>query len=340
MEQTTIGRYQLRQELAQGGTGVVYRAYDPLLKREVALKVLWAHLFAGKPDLAQQFEREAEIIASLEHHSIIPLYDFGRDGEQRYFVRRFMKGGTLAARLAGVPLTLEETTGILVRVGSALQKAHSSGVTHRDLRPNNVLFDEGGYAYLSDFGMIKTENLPEVTSDGVQTLGIPAYMSPEQLEGRTVDGRSDIYSLGIILFEMLAGRKPFDHSSVARLIVMQLTQPAPSLLQVNPALPPGLEAVIQRAMAKEPESRYLSADEMVQAFREAVDAPVAAVPHRSGVTIPLPGKPAAEKDRARPQEAATALAAVGKHVEAAEAWCEAEELEEAAGQYELAGRWS
>lgn len=341
MAQATIGRYEIRDELGQGGMGIVYRAYDPLLKREVALKVLQPQLFDKDPGLAARFEQEAEIIASLEHHSIIPLYDFGRDGEKRYFVRRFMKGGALGDLMTKGPLKLDETTGILARVGSALDKAHSRGIVHRDLKPNNILFDEGGYAYLSDFGIIKTENLPESKGEAVQIMGTPAYMSPEQLDGRTVDGRSDVYSLGVILYEMLAGSKPYDHASVARLIVMHLTQPVPSILRANPTLPAGLEAVIQKAMAKEPENRYPTAVAMIQALEVVADEPLTAVPLRSAAfAVPLADELPGEASRAGRQETAVALAEAGKHLEAAEVWCQADDLEQAAEQYELAGRWS
>ncbi len=340
MGQTTIGRYQIRQELGQSEIGVVYLAYDPLLKREVAVKVLQPHLFADDPQLAKRFEQEAETIASLEHHSIIPLYDFGQDGEMRYFVRRYMKGGTLRDRLANGPLNLDETIAILGRVGSALDKAHSSGITHRDLKPTNILFDEGGFAYLSDFGIIKTENLPKPQSDVVQITGTPAYMSPEQLDGGTVDNRSDIYSLGIVLYEMLAGKKPFDHTSAARVIVMHLTQPAPDILLANPVLPPGANTVIQKAMAKEPENRYPTAGAMFLALESLADSPAGTpvVASRSPVSaIPPTGKP---PDTAHIQGSAVALAQEGKHTEAAELWCQANDLEQAAEQYELAGHWS
>lgn len=344
MAQPTIGRYQIRQELGQSEIGVVYLAYDPLLKREVAIKVLQPQLFAEDPQLAKRFEQEAEIIASLEHHSIIPLYDFGQNGEMRYFVRRFMKGGTLGDRLATGPLALDETIAVLGRVGSALDKAHGRGVIHRDLKPNNILFDEGGFAYLSDFGIIKTENLPRSQSEAVQITGAPAYMSPEQLDGGTVDKSSDIYSLGIVLYEMLTGKKPFDHTSVARVIVMHLTQPVPDALLANPALPPSVNTVIQKAMAKEPENRYPTAGAMFLALESLAAQPAdqsadsQASPAKGGKSTILSGEKT--PDVADKQGAAAAFAQVGKHVEAAELWCQVNDLQQAAEQYELGGRWS
>ena len=236
--------------------GTVYRAYDPTLGREVALKVLQPQLHMQEAQFAMRFEREARAIASLEHGSIVSLYEFGEDGEWIYIVMRLMKGGTLGERLERGPMSLEETIGILRRVGSALDRAHSRGIVHRDLKPANILFDEEGDAYLTDFGIVKAEDSTGLKTKTGQALGTPQYMSPEQLEGMELDGRSDIYSLGIILYEMLSGSRPYEGASTARVIAMQLTAPVPSIVEANPDLPPELEAVIKKAMAKEPEERY------------------------------------------------------------------------------------
>ena len=278
MTQQKIGRYEIRDELGAGGMGTVYLAHDPKLRRDVALKVLQPQLFLQDPDFSLRFEREVTTIASLEHSSIVPLHDFGEDGEWLYFVMRLMNGGTLEDRIAQGPIALDEMTRILRRIASALDKAHSRGIVHRDLKPGNILFDDDGDAYLADFGIVKTEDSTGIKTRTGLALGTPQYMSPEQLEGRTLDGRSDIYSLGIVLYEMLSGSKPFDHESAAQVIVMHLRDPAPSLVEANPDLPPGLDDVIQKSMAKEPQLRYATASEMMQAVQVAALQEKAAAP--------------------------------------------------------------
>ena len=207
MSELTIGRYEIRDELGEGGMGTVYRAYDPTLGREVALKVLQPQLYREDPQFSMRFEREARTIASLEHSSIVSLYEFGEDGEWLYIVMRLMEGGTLRERLEQGPLGLEETIAIVRRIGSALDKAHSRGIVHRDLKPGNILFDEDGEAFLSDFGIVKAEDSTGLKTRTGMALGTPHYMSPEQLDGKEVDGRSDIYSLGVVLYEMLSGEQ-------------------------------------------------------------------------------------------------------------------------------------
>ena len=267
MSELTIGRYEIRDELGEGGMGTVYRAYDPTLGREVALKVLQPQLYREDPQFSMRFEREARTIASLEHSSIVSLYEFGEDSEWLYIVMRLMEGGTLRERLERGPLGLEETIAIVRRIGGALDKAHSRGIVHRDLKPGNILFDEDGEAFLSDFGIVKAEDSTGLKTRTGMALGTPHYMSPEQLDGKEVDGRSDIYSLGVVLFEMLSGERPYDHESLVRLAMMHLTSPVPNIVEANPGLPPDLETVINKAMAKEPAERYGTAGEMVEALK-------------------------------------------------------------------------
>ncbi len=276
----TIGRYEIREEIGEGGMGMVYRAYDLEQEREVAIKVLQRQPFTVDPDYAARFDQEARTIATLEHSSIVPLYETGKDGEWRYIVMRLMKGGTLAERLEQGPLSLEETTGILAQIGGALDKAHRSGIVHRDLKPANILFDEDGHAFLSDFGIakiVKAQDVVEPKTKTGQILGTPQYMSPEQLDGEKLDGRSDIYSLGVVLFEMLSGRKPYDDESPGEIIAMHKRDAIPSIVKANSELPRKLEAVIQKAMAKKREDRYATAAGMVKALRQAGESDRAAI---------------------------------------------------------------
>lgn len=269
MTERTIGRYEIRDELGQGGMGTVYLGYDSTLEREVAIKVLSPQLFMQDAEFSTRFEREAKTIASLDHGSIVSLYEFGEDEEWLYFVMRFMKGGTLHDRIKSGPISLPDSISIFKRVGSALDKAHSRGIVHRDMKPGNILFDEDNEAYLSDFGIVKMDDETGIKTQTGHTLGTPQYMSPEQLDGKPLDGRSDIYSMGIILYEMLSGEKPFDDPSYAQIIVMHLTLPVPDILEKMPDLPKDVDAVIKKAMAKDPDNRYSSAGEMVEAMRLA-----------------------------------------------------------------------
>lgn len=290
MVQQTIGRYEIRQELGEGGMGTVYLAYDPDLEREVALKVLQPQLFMLDSEYAARFEREVKTITALEHGSIVSLYEYGHDNEWYYFVMRLMRGGSLRDRIEEGPLSLQDANQIVQRVGSALAKAHRKGIVHRDLKPGNILFDEDGAAYLGDFGVVKVEDSIDLKTRTGQTLGTPHYMSPELIDGKQIDSRSDIYALGIVLYEMLTGSKPYDHDSSARVIVMQLTAPLPDVLAENPDLPPQVQAIIYKAMAKDPVDRYNSVDQFTRDLQAVVDAPpvtAAAVPPQQPAAKPV-----------------------------------------------------
>lgn len=279
MSEKKIGRYAIKSELGRGGMATVDLAYDPVLEREVALKLL-PNYFAHDPEFSAHFEREAKTVAALEHGSIVSMYDYGEDGQWPYFVMRLMKGGSLKDRIADGPISLEEAARIVSRVAGALDKAHSKGIVHRDLKPGNVMFDEDGAAYLGDFGIVKLAESSESYTRTGNTLGTPAYMSPEQADGKPdIDGRSDIYSLGIILYEMLAGTQPYTHESMPRLMIMHLTAPIPNILEARPDLPAGVQAVIEKAMAKDRDERYETAEAMVAAVQAVLDEKkVTAVP--------------------------------------------------------------
>ncbi|MCA9952558.1 MAG: serine/threonine-protein kinase, partial [Anaerolineales bacterium] len=255
MTPETIGHYQIRRELGRGGMAIVYVAYDPRFEREVAIKVLPSY-FVHEEDFKARFEREAKTLAHLEHYAIVPVYDYGEDGSP-FLVMRFMRGGTLGDKLEKGPLTLSEAVEVIRRIGSALDAAHDRGLVHRDLKPDNILFDQYGQAYLSDFGIVKLAETSAAFTKTGGILGTPAYMSPEQATGsKTVDRRSDIYALGVILYEMLAGKAPYKADTPVRLIMKHVTEPVPNIMVDNPELPLGCETVVRRAMAKDPTSRY------------------------------------------------------------------------------------
>ncbi len=196
-----IGRYEIKAELGRGGMATVFHAYDPRFKRDVAVKVL-PREFLHDLTFRERFEREAQTIAALEHQAIVPVYDFGEEEGQPYLVMRYMPGGSLADRLAQGALSIQGVAQILTRLAPALDKAHSQGIIHRDLKPANILFDDEDNPYLSDFGIAK---LVEATAalTGSAIIGTPAYMSPEMAKGEEVDGRSDVYGMAVLLFEML-----------------------------------------------------------------------------------------------------------------------------------------
>ena len=289
MAARTIGRYVVREEIGQGGMATVYRAFDPHFQRDVAIKVLPLH-FLHDPRFRARFEREARIVAGLQHPAIVPVYDFGEDGTQPYLVMSLMSGGSLEDRLRQGPMPLAETERIIGRLAPALDAAHQRGVIHRDLKPANILFDQWNEPYLTDFGIVKltggsgSDSASLTTVGGI--IGTPAYMSPEQVQGGEIDGRSDIYSLGVILFQMLSGRLPFDATTPIGLAFKHVSEPIPSIQAMSGVrLPPEYQPVINKAMAKQPADRYPTAVALARDLTRLV--------HGSGPqpTVVLPNDP-------------------------------------------------
>jgi hypothetical protein len=264
----TLGHYQLMEQIGRGGMATVYKAYQPSLDRYVAVKVLPTYL-AHEPGFAARFEREARAVAKLDHPHILPVHDFGREGDLTYIVMKYVEAGTLKERM-GEPLDLEAVVEIMAQVGEALDYAHQEGVIHRDVKPSNVLMDKGKWALLTDFGLAKmAEASVQLTKSGVG-VGTPAYMSPEQGQGTTVDGRSDVYSLGVMLYEMLTGQVPYDAETPMAVVIKHITAPLPMPREMNPDIPEPVERVVLKALAKAPADRYQSVGRMVEALRKTV----------------------------------------------------------------------
>lgn len=281
MKHRQIGRYQIKAELKRGGMSTIYLAHDPLFERDVAIKLMPAEMME-KPTLRARFDREAKIIASLDHPAIVPVYDLGVKNGQPYLVLRFMTGGSLEEMLQLGPLTLAEAARILERLAAALDEVHHQGIVHRDLKPSNILFDHRHNPFIADFGIVRLNTADVRLTNTGDAIGTPAYMSPEQIRGdRVLDGRSDIYALGVLLFEMLSGTHPFDTPTPMGIAVKHITAPVPPIRDLQPGLPPGIEAVLDKAMAKKPEERFQMATEMAEAVQALLTEPHTTIPTTS-----------------------------------------------------------
>jgi hypothetical protein len=274
MSTQKIGRYDIVRELGRGGMAIVYLGYDPNIKRQVAIKLL-PRQFTFDPQFRARFQREAEVIAALEHPFIVPVHDFGGLDDQPYIVMRYMPGGSLLDRLRVGSVSLTDLSRIVSRLGEALDLAHSQKIIHRDLKPGNILFDGRGEAYLSDFGIAKiSEATAALTGTGM--IGTPEYMSPDQAKGvKELDGRSDVYSLGVVVFQALTSQLPFKADTPMSLALAHITQPIPSIRSLKPELPAGVEPIIARAMAKEPSQRYPTAGELARDLQRVAELPTA-----------------------------------------------------------------
>lgn len=267
MPPQNIGRYEIKSELGRGGMATVYRAHDPSSGREVAVKVL-PREFLHDPQFLARFQREIKTVAQLEHPAIVPVYDVGEDDGQPYFVMRNMTGGSLSDWLKQGAFSVQDTARIIERLSKALAYAHKKGVIHRDLKPGNVLFDDHGDAFISDFGVAKlAESASSMTGSGI--VGTPAYMSPEQAQSGAIDGRSDIYALGAIIYEMLTGQQPYKADTPMGVVVKHITEPVPEILREHPDLSNEVDEVIKKAMSKNRDERYATAIELARALNKA-----------------------------------------------------------------------
>ena len=290
----TIGRYQVKNELDRGGMSVVYLAHDPRVDRDVAIKML-PHEVRDQPNVRRRFEREARTVAALEHAAIVPIYDFGEEDRRPYLVMRYMHGGSLAERL-NTRMSLAGAARIVTRIASALDEAHAKGVIHRDLKPGNILFDDRGNAFLSDFGIVKiTEANDNSSATGTLVLGTPAYMSPEQALGKPLDRRTDIYALGSVLYEMLTGTPPYSGPTGMSIAMKHVVEAVPTLQTHRPDLPEEADAVLGKAMAKDVAERFDSAGAVANALNALVQAfpqhssyiPTDAMPARQLPAVPM-----------------------------------------------------
>ncbi|MFC1961331.1 serine/threonine-protein kinase, partial [Chloroflexota bacterium] len=251
-----FGGYDILEEVGRGGMAVVYKARQVSMNRIVAVKVLPSQ-FVNDDTFRARFEREVNIVARLEHRAIVPVHDYGENENMPYIVMRYMGGGNVDDLLMRSPLDYDRAAHILAQVADGLDYAHSKGVLHRDLKPSNILLDEGEDAYLTDFGIASLVGGSKITTDGV--VGTPAYMSPEQAQGLTLDGRSDVYGLAVLAFEMMTGRRPYEAETPYGIAVKHVTAAVPSARNANPDLSTSIDSVLQRGLAKNRAERYQTA---------------------------------------------------------------------------------
>ncbi len=262
----TLGGYQIVEQIGKGGMAMVYKAYQPSLDRDVAIKILPTYYAEQDESFLKRFQREARAIAKLRHPNILMVMDYGEQGEIPYLVMEYVPAGTLKDRL-GKPLPLDEMIMLLDQIAKALDYAHSEGVVHRDVKPSNVLMPKPDWALLTDFGLAKMVGGSFMTQSGM-TVGTPAYMSPEQGRGEKVDHRSDIYSLGIILYEMATGGVPYTAETPMAVVVKHIVEPLPMPMDKNPDLPEDVQRIILKALAKDPADRFQKASEIVEALEK------------------------------------------------------------------------
>ncbi len=269
----TLGRYQVVEKLGEGGMATVYKAYQPGLNRFVALKVL-APVYARESDFGERFRREAQAVANLNHPNILPVFDFGQEEGYSFIAMRYVEGARTLKDVMAERLGIARIADLIGQIAAALDCAHRQGIIHRDVKPANVLMD-GDWAMLSDFGLAKiVEASVKLTGSGVG-VGTPAYMSPEQGQGLEIDLRSDIYSLGIILFEMLTGQIPHNADTPFAIVVKRMTEALPLPRAANAEIPEAVERVILKALARDPADRYASAGALAESLRQAVGATAA-----------------------------------------------------------------
>jgi tRNA A-37 threonylcarbamoyl transferase component Bud32 len=285
-----VGPYRIIEQLGQGGMATVFKAYHAGLDRYVAIKVMHP-AFKQDPNFLARFQREARVVAKLDHPNIVPIYDYAEHNSNPYLVMKFVDGETLKARLSRGPLTRDEGLRIVDAMGKALAFAHVCGILHRDIKPSNILLCPDGAVYLADFGLARIAQAGESTLSSEMLLGTPHYISPEQARGeRHLDAGTDIYSFGVVLYEMVVGRVPFNADTPFSIIHDHIYTPLPLPQKINPRVPDGVQRVLLKALAKERVDRFTTVEQLADAFLEAVSAPRSG-PVRADAVDTLVGAP-------------------------------------------------
>src|SRR6266568_2551247 len=283
----SLGQFRIVERIGSGGMATVFKAYQPTLDRYVAVKVLPA-FHARDPIFVKRFVQEARSVAKLQHANIVPIHEFGEQDNITYIVMEYVDGGTLKDRWKQRPVTVPEAVDFVIQAAVGLGCAHGHGIVHRDVKPANMLVRKDGHLLLSDFGIAKIlEGTTNLTRAGTG-IGTPQYMSPEQGTGQPVDRRSDIYSLGIVLFHALAGRVPFTADSPISITVKHLNDPLPVEILHAKGVPQSIEQVVMKMTAKAPADRYQTTDALIEALTSALSSSQLSLPRwRSGIQPPV-----------------------------------------------------
>jgi len=287
---TTIGSYQLEEVLGKGALATVYKAYQPSLKRWVAIKIL----HVNEKTMLARLKREAMAVAQLRHRNILMVYEYGEEDEQPYIVMELVEGGTLEDYLHNEPMDWFKAVNLTIPIAEALQHAHEHGLIHRDVKPSNILMPQEDWPLLADFGLVKVKNLQESLTESDLAIGTPAYMAPEQAQSNPVDPRTDMYSLGVILFQMVTGRLPFEHKNSNLMMYAHISEPVPSPSKFNATCPPELEGIILTALQKSPDDRYADMQAMIGSLKMLTGAStleISSSSHNTPPTKPLKSPP-------------------------------------------------
>ncbi len=299
MQQTILsGRYEIEQKIGEGGMATVYRGLDRRLNRRVAIKVLHSH-YVHDPDFLRRFEHEAKAAANLSHSNAVSVYDTGQDGDTYYIVMEYIDGVDLKTLInREAPLSIARAIAITEAIAQGLEAAHHIGLIHRDIKPQNILVTPDGHVRITDFGIAKSHLSTAQTQTGM-TFGTADYISPEQAQGQQATPQSDIYSLGVTIYEMLAGRLPYTGDSPVSVAMKHVSAPLPPLRSLNPQVPANLEHIILKALSKEPSARPASAREFAEAlrnYRNVAEQPTAANPvHPHSATTRVVPTPSSQR---------------------------------------------